>query len=293
MVSIIERNSYLSELRGNSKLELFFSLIFSNPPKSDFETTAEVDEVYKNVVFSIVENDENKFVKWYGKISARQPNEYSPFTNDDLLLFVLLIGTLKFNQTSDWIKNTLEIRKNTNSEKNLISRTFKNIINDNFQSTDNAFQIVLIIEELTGKKLLTWTEKKHLYLQLVTSNFPLYKSELLNITSLKSFDSIILEGDKSDESDYSMLKEFEKLFNLRVALISKFFHWVIVGGLYLFIVYSYFVNQTFQDFIKHNSGFFNLIGTGGLVGMFAFSKRLTNFNERIIKRFWGYKKDKK
>jgi len=293
MVSIVERNSYLSELRNNSKFELFFSLIFSNPPKSDFEATAEVDKVYRNVINSIRDNDKNKFVTWYEKISVRQPNEFSPFTNDNLLLFVLIVGALKFNQNSDWIKNILEIRKNTDNEKRQVTTTFKNIMSGNFKSSDNAFQIVFVIQELIGKELITWSEKKHLYSQLATLGFPLYKSELLNVVSIKSFDSIVLEGDKSDASHYSLLKEFEIKFNTRTRIIGQILHAMSIIGIYGGIIYLYFSHLPFQNLIKPVLPLMNLLGFGGFSAMIFFKERIGLFYENLIKKFWGYKKEEK
>lgn len=291
MVSIVERNSYLSELRSNPKLELLFSLVFFKPPNSEFETTVDVDKVYKNTIFSIVENDKDKFAKWYEKISARQPNEYSPFTNDDLLLFVLIVGVLKFDGNPEWVKNILGIRKNTDDEKSLITTTFKNIINGNFKSSDNAFQIVFVIQDLVGEELITWTEKKNLYTQLATADFPMYKSELLNITSIKAFDSVILEGDKSDESNYSQLKKFELKFCSRAKLMGQTLHVLSVIGLYVGFFYWYFFNIQLQNFIKPYLGFMNFLGFGGLSAMIFFRNKIGLFYEKLIKRFWGYKKD--
>jgi hypothetical protein len=286
MVSIIDRNSYLSELRNNSKFELFFSLIFSLSLKDDFKTTAEIDEIFKNVIYSIVEEDENKFADWYEKISARKPSKYSPFTNDDLLIFVLVVGTLKFKRSTDWIKEVLDVRENTNEESRLITKTFLNIIQDNFLSKDNAFQIIIVIEELINKVYINWAEKKEFYSQIVRLRIPFFKSELLNITSFKAFDLIILEWDKSNENYFRFLKEFERGFIKRINIFSRIIYWVlclVVIGAIAWLVF----NPNYEGLMGKFDTLFGIIG----VAIFSYlkSKNVISWIARKIQKILGYR----
>ncbi len=285
MVSIIERNSYVSELRKNEKFNLFFSFLFFVEDSKELEINAEVDDVFQSVLVAFIKNDKSKFNEFYDKIAEREPNKHSPFTNDDLLLFVLIVGALKFKKELNWVKNVLDVRESSSEEGHLIKKTFQNIINGNFRSKDNAFHIIIVMEELLELELLSWNEKKFFYQDIVTKSFPFYKSELLNISALKAYDLIVLEGDKSNEGHFQFLKEFERKFSRRTKLFSLTLFYSVCILFSILITWLAFSSQ-FGEIMGKFETIFGIIG----IAIFSFFKRnsVINWIDGVIKKFLGY-----
>jgi len=268
MVSIIEKSKYVSDLRKNAKFDLFFSLVFESKYINEFSFDAEVDKIFYNILSSIENNDSKCFNENYSQISAREPKKSSPFTNDDLLLFVLIIGAKKFSADYSWIQKTLDIRENFDTEGKLIKSTFQNIINNNYNNTDNAFQIVFIMENLLDIKITTWEIKKEFYKRISMLEFPFFKSDFLNILSFRAYDLIILQGDKSEDGLFSVLKEFERKFKLRVTWISRLTHFVLISFA-IYIVFLLAMNPAYEKMMEKYAV---ILGIGGVTVLSIFKR---------------------
>jgi len=285
MVSIIERNEYISELRKNENFNLFFSFLYSVSDTKKLEISTEVDDVFQSVLLAFLKSDESKFNESYDKISEREPNKHSPFANNDLLLFALIVGALKFKKEMSWVKKVLDVRETANADGQLIKRTFQNIIGGNYKSNDNAFQLLIVMEALLEIEMISWKEKKDFYLDIIKKGFPFYKSELLNITALKSYDLVFLEGDKSNESHYHFLKDFEKRFSRRTKLFSVCTYYLvclIFVGLISWLTF----NSTYEGIMGKFDTIFGIIG----VAVFSIFQKnnAINWIDDMVQRFLGY-----
>lgn len=284
MVPIIERSVYITDLRKNAKYDLFFSWLFSTNPKELFKAGAEVDKIFQNTIESLIDQDKKKFDESYKNIARREPSKYSPFTNDDLLLFVLITGAKKFSKDLEWVQKVLTIRESSDFESQTIKKTFQNIIRDNYESSDNAFQIIIALESVLSNELISWHEKKQFYESLTTKDFPFFKSEFLNITALKAYDIIITQGDKSDYSYYYYLKEFERRFMKKTQKVSWsvfFFTCLLVAGVIVWLVF----NPKYEGLMGKFDTIFGLLG----VAIFSiWRKRVVSWIESKIRKFWGH-----
>jgi hypothetical protein len=286
MVSLIERSEYITELRKNSKFDLFFSLLFSVNHRNTFSFDAEVDRIFFNVLSSLIENGDKKFMENYTEISVREPKKNSPFTNDDLLLFLLICGAIKYNADMSWIKKIIDVRGNSDSEGKLITTTFRNIINNNHRSKDNAFQIIIALEDLLGLEYVSWEEKKQFYKDVTSSDFPFFKSDFLNILSIRAFDLVILQGDKSDDSLFNFLKDFEKRFVKRILLISILIYvllCVMLIGLISWLVFS----PSYEGLMGKFDTILGIVG----IALFSFfkSNKVIYWISVILQRLLGHK----
>ncbi len=288
MVSLEQNLSYRQKLTYKPIVNNFIEFIEGREISSG--NFSQLDKVLFNLIKTYRANDKRKFQNEYIELSRREPSSNSPYAYNDFLIFVLICGTKKFELNQDWIREVLDIRNCSDDECKLTTLTFKNLLSENYTSTNNHFPTIVTFQHILEISLLENDLLNITYLKIVQGVFPRFNLDFLNLVVLRAFDLIVLRKEILGEGEMSHLKSFEKRFTSKVTLISKFAHWIFTLGIYCIVIYLYFTNQVFQNFIKHHSGFFNLMGLGGLIGMYAFGERLRNLNEQIIKKFWGYTK---
>jgi len=286
MVSLIERSSYVADLKENIKFNQFMSFA-SGQMVSETEYEVEIDRLFNKAVVSIAQNNKKSFNNAYSQISERQPNKNSPILHDDLLLFVLIVGTLKFNTDNSWLLNTITYRANSEKESILIKNTFLGIINSNYKNRDNLFQLVLVIENLLGLELISWEEKADFYNDITTNNISLFKSDFLNIISLRAYDLVIIQGDKSNMGKFYLLNDFEKRFLKRTTLISYVIYFLFVISISVLII-KFWYNPDYTKIIEQALPIVGAIGVS-IFSLFS-AKKLIPFFEIGIRMIFGYKK---
>jgi len=279
---IVQRVSYISNLRANEKIDLFHSLLFGSKSNE-----AEGGN-FEKLINSIQNSDQDSFKEIHAQFAAREPSIDSPFINDNYLLFLLIFGAKKFECNLTWISKVLELRSTTNDDSKQISKTFKNIIADNFTSKSNDFGIIMTYEYLIDKKIITWQERQYFYQELVKRPFPFYSDDLLNLMSLKAYDIVILEGDEQRESKYNTLLDFESKFIKLVSsysiVLQVFVNVVLIGAvIYLRNTFPWFKAQ-----LKDNLIYLALFGGGAIIGQFLTKSRLRNIFKVILYKIWGY-----
>ncbi|MBK9961982.1 MAG: hypothetical protein IPP06_11840 [Saprospiraceae bacterium] len=155
MVSIENKISYLSRIGDSPKLSAFNQLLtgkaIAQPIGNDL---SETDEIFFGIISAIQANDKSAFDKHYSKKSKSNPSKESPapFVNDDFLIFSIILGVTKFNIDKAWIKSIVSIRS-----KNSITTTLDNLLTDNYYSTSNLPEIVLMFCKTAIRTLLPMT----------------------------------------------------------------------------------------------------------------------------------------
>ncbi|HZL09822.1 MAG TPA: hypothetical protein VFC65_07475 [Prolixibacteraceae bacterium] len=286
MVSLIERNSYVSDLKRNTKFNQFISFVnCSSVERIDYDI--EIDRLFNNTLLSIKQGNKQLFHQVYSQISERQPNKNSPILHEDLLLFALIVGLIKFKSESNWLIRAIQSRESSEKEGTLIKNTFLSILNGNYKNKENLFQVIIVIENLLDLELISWEEKSDFYAKITSDKLDLYKSDFLNIISLRAFDIVLIEGDKSDTSNFAFLSSFEKKFLNRTNIISNIIYFILVIAVATALI-KFAVNPKYKDIIDK---FFPISGAIGISILSLVSrKKLIPFFENGIKLGFGYKK---
>ncbi len=282
MVSIVERSSYLTELRKNSKVDCLFNFLFANSP-NEYS-----NDNFSQIIKCLEQNDKVKFNQIYKELNSREPSNHLPYVHDDFLLFSLILGGKKFGIDLSWVKRTLSVRSTTDVEGNLITISLKNIIDNNYKSQDNNFGIILSFEAILNQKYISWQERKLFYQEIIRKKLPFYSSELLNLLALKAYDIVILEGDESRESKYNMLSSFETSFLNRVDFLSKALHWILNSLLISVLLYFYVTKPSFNSLLRDNSVVVSILGLGGIVAQVIFNNKVSNGFRYFLFWIWGY-----
>lgn len=281
MVSIEERYSYLETIMSNSKLLAFYNMVFGKPIIIGNESEIpEIDDIYFKVLVSISNNDEKKFQDLYLNLSRKIPNKDNPqpFIHNDLLIFSVIVGALKFNQNKEWIKSVVLSRK-----RNTTTITFENILNEDYLSRVNECELVITLLFLCNLPSYDNEYLNASYSKIVESRFIPPINDIKLICSLKAYDLIILLKNIDSTGEYNKLITFEKKFLKRTNVISL----VLYNGIGLVAVYHILkidkINNLFQ-----NTNLDELLGVLG-VTIFNFSSKLRLFTQKLVAIFLGYR----
>ncbi len=284
MVFVEEKSNYLQKIEKENDL-FFLKEYFWH--KSVVSITSESKTVHK-LIFALAHNDISQIEEIIDDYSKREPNPQSAYINNDLITFLFVCIIQKFNLEKQWLINFIEQRKSEEEEKKSITKTFQNLLNDNFESKDNYFEIVIVYKEILGtiqnnKNILNETYEK-----LSKKTFPFYDSQFLNLISLRAIDLIILWKGLDDYTEFNNLKTFSQVFDNRVSILSKILSWIcILFFLSLTIYFSYklfFGTKEEKDLFSQIFSVLSLVGFS-LIGIGR--KKVETFFKNSLNKLYG------
>lgn len=230
MVSIENRISYSLRINQTPKLTAFNNLLLDKPiDVPEVQELNEADEIYFGLLKAIQKKDKTTFENYYNKKNKSNPTKESssPFVNDDFLIFSLIVGIEKFNCDKSWIKNIISIRT-----KSIITITLENLLNDNYLSKSNSFEIVLMYLQLNKPSLIV-NDLINDTFKSIKDNTALFesKSDFHIICSVRAYDLIIELKDAPNGAEISLLKGFNPIFLKRVKRFAWFIQTILLVGL--------------------------------------------------------------
>lgn len=222
MVSLVERTDYLLKINENAKLAAFNNLLLNKKIVQQHNNELyDSDEIYYGILSSLQKGNKGEFEKYYDKKSKSKPNKESPapFVNDDFLIFSIIAGVAKFSIDKNWIKYIISIRS-----KNIVTTTFENLISENFYSTSNQPEVVLMFLQLTDQSAIR-NDLLNSTLRGINANTQIFsnKNDFQTLCAINAFDLIILLKEARDGSEIQQLK----LFNSRFIKRTKVLSWII------------------------------------------------------------------
>lgn len=289
MVSIENKISYLNRIGDSPKLAAFEQLLSGKaiilPSENDL---SETDEIYFGIISAIQSNDKSAFEKHYGNKSKSNPSKESPapFVNDDFLIFSIILGVAKFNIDKAWIKYIVSIRS-----KNPITTTLDNLLAENYYSTSNLPEIVLIFLQHINQNLIT-NDFLNSTFKKINENTALLesKSDFQILCAIHAYHSIVLLKEAPEGSEIQLLKSFESRFEKRMKVLS----WVMQLLIMTDIIYRLLKLPKYSpetvDLIKNYDFAFTILGALGftfLGNQLGFIRRKTH---ELTMRLFGYPK---
>ena len=266
MVPLEARYNYFNRVVDNHKLHSFYKFLWREEFKIDLKgISKEIDQVFFGILKAIDSQNKSDFQEHYAKISSRIPksDSSSPFVNDDFLIFILIIGIVKWNISKEWIKNVLTLRRRSE-----ITITFDNLIDDNLKSKSNNPAIVSIFLDISGQRTIDDELANFTLEKLTHSNgFELGKNDFISLVSLRSYDLICMLKTIPKGSDLNKLLTFKSRFLKRTKILSTIlFNAVLVGILYFIPQLVGEANQEIKDLLNNLSVVLGIIGFGLLGG---------------------------
>lgn len=280
MVPIEERLLYINKIKSIPKVNLFHNLL--NGKECNIDSSI-VDKAYHGFVNSLLKNDEEEFRKNYEDFSRKKPSNESLWINDNFLIFVLLLGIHRYQIDKNWIREAITKRTTQKEEYLSINRTFLNILDENYQSNDNLFEIVLIFQNFLNLSLST--EQLNKVYNKISNNGDLFLSsnDFIICASIKSIDIIFMVKETPDHKEISNLRNFSSLFKQRVELVSKTIYYIILFSVIVLMIIYW---NRFSDFFNSASVILGLFGAS----LLTFIKKVQKLIEKFILSILGYSK---
>lgn len=290
MVSVENRITYIDKISESPKLMAFHHFLLGRDVNPLLNTGLnDSDEQFFKILISIQGSNKGDFEDIYSNKSKSNPskNSPSPFVNDDYLIFCLIVAIMKFDIDRSWIKKIVSIRSRT-----AMTVTFENILNENFFSTNNQLEIILIFLNLYNSSKIN-NDLLNTTFKGVKENTALInnKNDFQILCALRAYDLIIELKEAPDGSEIQLLKSFNTNFIIRTKILSWFFQLGAFLAFFYFIlklpVYSPEIIQLINDY----GYIFNILGALG----FSFLGNQLTFikqkSQQLTMRSLGYPKE--
>lgn len=290
MVSLESKNQYLSKISESLKLRAFNHLLsgrtFVLPQGIE---VSEVDEVFYGIISAIQTNDRTAFEKYYNKKSKSNPSKESPspFVNDDFLIFSIILGVTKYNIEISWIKNIVSIRR-----KNAITTTFDNLLEQNYYSTSNLLEVVMMFLHQINPSLIT-NDFLNSTFKRINEKTDLFnnKNDFQILCSIQAYNSIIQLKTAPEGSEIHQLK----LFNAKFIKRTKFLSLVLQAGVVGFLIYSLLQLPIFSpdtvEYISKYGYVFTILSALGITFLGNKLAFISLKSHELTMRLFGYPKD--
>ncbi len=265
MVSLENRSEYLSHIKSSDKLNGFFALLSRNPiamPIAD--AMAEINSFYFKIIQSISLDNKSLFSEAYNVLSRREPSKESsqPYIHDDLLIFVIITGVLKFGLDTNWIKKVVASRTTS-----INTTTFSNLLSDDFYSKNNAPEITICLANLLDKNDFPKDFLNNSYLKINNnSDLMSNKSDINIITSIKAVDLIITLKDIGIDGGYSQFTRFQKVVINRIIIIIRILYATLLIGLLFGASKLFSLFPDIKQFIDKYANLLTVLAFFGAVG---------------------------
>lgn len=290
MVPLEERIGYLARVSENAKLSAFNDFLSGKVYLiASSQNSNESEEIFYGLLDAILSNNKLNFENYYNKKNKSKPSKGSPapFVNDDFLIFSLIAGIVKFNLDKNWIRDIVSIRN-----RNSITITFENILNENYYSTSNLPEIVFMFLSINGQSLITNDFVGFTY-KRITGNVKLFedRSDFLILCSIKAYDIIFLLKEIPNKKDVDLLKKFNTNFIKRIKYIS----WIVQAMLFGLLIYAILKLPNYSPeaikFIEKYNYAFTVFGALGLSFLGNLIPAIRNTSQKIIMQLFGYPKE--
>lgn len=288
MVSLIKNLEYFTSISDKPKLLAFRDFLENNKIVIKLDpSNNEVDIIFINLISSFFNNDKKQFLDNFNKINIRIPTSESVWVHDNFLIFVLICCVEKFEADRNWLKSVIQARDCSNIEYQSINKTLNNIVNNNLQSNENLYVIVIAFLHLLSKPNLSSEILDNVFLRISNDTKLLdSKNDFLIMITLMAFEVIIINKDTPDAVEISNLKKFRELFLRRILIIREIIYWIL---LIIFIILCFkFIREynSVKDYLSDLSIVFQL---GGLA-LLVFFKWIRKKIELLLLKLLGYKK---
>lgn len=288
MVSIENRISYSERVNESTKIKVFHHFVLGKEVSSFSNSVSHLDEQFFKIISSIQTNNKTAFEEIYTKKSKSNPSKDSPapFVNDDYLIFCLIVAITKFSIDKTWIRNIISIRN-----RNPTTITFENILNENYSSTSNQSEVVLMFLHFCKQTLINNTLLNLAYKSIIENTALLAsRNDFQILCAFRAYDLVIEQKEASEGNEITSLKSFNQKFKARIKVLS----WVLQAGIFFVLIYGLFKLPIYSPetitFIEKYNFVFSILGILGLTFIGNQIPFFKNKSQELLMRLFGYPK---
>ena len=146
MVSIEQRTEYLTQFKKEPLVNYFTNWLYgSKIQKPENVDYSNANDIALATMYYFSKNQKSECIECYARISNREPNIKSDWIYNDILIFTLVCAVKRFNLTKEWLKKVIDIRLISKDHENrLIAQSYYDILQDNTNSKNNLYSIIII-----------------------------------------------------------------------------------------------------------------------------------------------------
>lgn len=289
MVSIADRISYMERVNESPKLKAFHNFLIGKEFRSASNSFSDSDEQFLKILASIQSNDKTAFKEIYDKKSKSNPSKDSPapFVNDDYLIFCLIVGIAKFSIDKTWIKNIVSIRNRTT-----ITITLDNILNENYSSTSNQVEVVLMFLHLCKQSSINNSLLNIAYKSITENNGIIEsRNDFHILCAFSAYDLIIYQKEATEGNEITLLKNFNKHFKTRIKYLSWALQAIIFFGMIYVLLRLPNYSPEVVSLIEKYNFVFTLLGVLGFTFLGNQIPFIKNKSQELLMRLFGYPKE--
>lgn len=279
----------MDRVNESPKLKAFHRFLLGKEIRSMSNNISDLDEQFFKIISSIQTNNKTAFSEIYHKKSKSNPRKDSPapFVNDDYLIFCLIIAVTKFSIDKTWIKNIISIRN-----RNASTITFENLLNENYSSTSNQSEVVLVFLNLCTPSLIN-NNLINTAFKSIIENTKLLESrnDFQILCAIRAFDLVIELKEANGGNEIAAIKKFNQKFKERIKILS----WLIQAGVFFFLIYILFRLPIYSPetikFIEQYNFVFTIIGVSGFTLIGNQIPYIKVKSQELLMRLFGYPKE--
>lgn len=283
----------MSDNLHSKYLDAFKQFIFQKEIQIENEfKSSDIKHNIINLMIAIQANDKTKFASSLLQIQQRKLDEHIPWIYDDILVFVITVGVLKFKVNKDWINHLFVLRvKNQADNKKDYTETLHFLLNE---SNSGQAHIVALCRDLSStENKLTNQEVIEAY-TIAEEKRSIETEEVERIISEASLQTVIkLKGLDDLEKRRMQIVFINNFFDMS-SLIAKVIFWVCFAALILIAIYfSYLFITTIQSLqeswikILLEYAVSPLLSFGSIWAILRNKNKLTHSIEKAINKFWS------
>lgn len=295
MVSIEPNNRILDSIKDNELLYTFYLFVNNRPlPQLNISNLNTTENIVLHSIKAISQNNESAFLLALRALSKRNPTGSSPWINDNVLIFVILLGCKIFNKNNSLITNILNLRsKSEVPEKNLVTVAYKNILSNNSDYLGKMGFLHWVFDYILSKRIPDTNQIKKIYFELKANFQLLQKDVLLKIVSERAYD-LWVEYFPFDSERIQKMENFISNFESRSKKISTaLYTLVLLAFIIITIIFTVKIfdsSEENQKIISYYNIIKNLIGYGGLLTIILSRGKIIEFFNNLIYKVFKYSK---
>lgn len=241
---LIGRQQTFAKFHDHQALRALIQLLFENDRVIDTPNKlGKTEDIVTALLASIQKENKELFDSAISKLEKRQISENTEWIHDDLTVFSIIIGNLKYGGHNKLTEEILNTRK-TNSVPHSLDITQSLIALNNQQLSGPILPIIIIGQYLTNNKATPDKETLDLAFQQATKlEINESTTAFLRLLGQKVTDIAISLGIQDHHTEYSALIKLQKNFDKRAKLIS----FLGFTGIFISItaIWGYFIWQYF------------------------------------------------
>jgi len=287
MVSLVDKITYLKEFEDKPKVQGFIQLLNGKDNNSFVPNQSGNDDLYYSLLNALITQNKTDFVRAYSDISKRVPNSDSVWITENFLIFILILGIVKFQIDKEWINGVLTLRDSRNETFQKTNQTFKNLLSENFTNTDAVTEIVIVFLDFQNLPQLSRELLDKAYLHLSNQiNLLDQHNDFLTVISMRAFDVIVTTKDTPDASEIVKIRAFRTEFLKRIEILNNAIYWVFVLAVIVLMYKAYKGNPSFKYFLNDLGVILSIIGLALLAGF----NKIRQWMKVLLLKGFGYSK---